>query len=63
MQDSNGINLLIFVFDCQFQPITVLTNLQRGNVKTLNKEVTLQKLTVHEKAARGDLTLEDLNGN
>jgi len=44
-----------------YKPITILTNLQRGNVKTSNREVTTQPLTFHERAARGELVPDEVN--
>ncbi|ODN00814.1 Ankyrin repeat family A protein 2 [Orchesella cincta] len=43
------------------QSLTILTNLQRGNVKTTNKENGPESLTFHEKAAKASLTDADIN--
>lgn len=46
------------------QQLTILTNLQRGNVKTLCRDaVPTHPLSFQEKAAKGSLVESDINGN
>jgi hypothetical protein len=50
-------------FIWNLQPLTILTNLQRGNVKTLCKDAPPpHPLTFQERAAKGDLTENEVNG-
>ncbi|XP_021945663.1 ankyrin repeat family A protein 2 [Folsomia candida] len=45
-----------------YKPLTILTNLQRGNVKTLGRDAApSQPLTFQEKAAKGSLLDTDIN--
>ncbi|KAK9497969.1 hypothetical protein O3M35_003861 [Rhynocoris fuscipes] len=43
-----------------YKPATVLTNLQRGNIQTQTAQLDVTQFTLHTKAGRGDLRVEDI---
>ncbi|XP_068202611.1 ankyrin repeat family A protein 2-like isoform X2 [Palaemon carinicauda] len=45
-----------------YRPVTVLTNLQRGNIQTQTTQVQPEEITLHTRAAMGELSPEDLVG-
>lgn len=44
------------------QPVTVLTNLQRGNIQTQTNQAEPDDITLHNRAAMGELSAQDLRG-
>ena len=44
------------------QPVTVLTNLQRGNIQTQTSQAEPDDFTLHNRAAMGELSAQDLRG-
>ncbi|KAK7076586.1 Ankyrin repeat A protein 2 [Halocaridina rubra] len=43
-----------------YRPVTVLTNLQRGNIQTQTPQVKPEEITFHTRAAMGELSADDL---
>lgn len=43
-----------------YRPVTVLTNLQRGNIQTQTNQAEPDDITLHNRAAMGELSAQDL---
>ena len=45
-----------------FQPVTVLTNLQRGNIQTQTTTLEPDQVTIYIRAAMGEIGPDDFRG-